>query len=264
MIFLRSLLYAVWFYLTLAVIGLVCMPFAYASRKFAIDATTFWARLQSWGMHWLAGARTEYRGLENLPKGAAIIAMRHQSTYDTIAPFIFVGDPAFVLKRELLKAPVFGVYATKGRMIPIDRGGALKTLKAMLGRAKEEAADGRKIVIFPEGTRQLPDAQADLKPGVIAMYNALGVPCVPVALNTGLCWQGSGFTRRPGLMIFEVLPPIEPGLPRDQFMQRLKDALEPATVKLVAEGRAVQVKHGVVAPVGTGDAKAEAVSAAES
>ena len=85
-----------------------------------------------------------------------------------------------------------------------------------------------------------PDTPADIKPGVIFMYNELGIPCVPVALNTGLCWQGSGFIRKPGRVIFEVLAPIEPGLKRAEFTQRLKDALDPATQKLVAEGRASQ------------------------
>lgn len=238
--FLRSLVFAGWFYLTLGVVGLICMPFAYASRKAAIASTRFWTGMQRWGLRWFCSVRTEFRGLENLPPGAAIIAMRHQSTYDTLAPFLFIDDPAFILKRELLKAPVLGIYASRGRMIPIDRDGGIKTMKAMLAAAKVEIADGRKIVIFPEGTRQPPDAPADLKPGVVAMYNALGVPCVPVALNTGLCWRS--FWRTPGLIIFEVLPPIEPGLSREPFMQRLRDALDPATVRIVAEGRAAQGK----------------------
>lgn len=247
MTFIRSFLYAAWFYSSLGWVGLPCMPFAYASRKAAVQAITFWAGLQRWALRWICGVRTEFRGLEHLPPGGAIIAMRHQSTYDTIAPFLFIDDPAFILKRELLRAPVFGVYAARSRMIPIDREGGMKTMKAMLAAAKTESEAGRKIVIFPEGTRQPVDAPADLKPGVVAMYNALGAPCVPVALNTGLCWRS--FWRTPGRVIFEVLPPIEPGLKREDFMQRLKDALDPATARLVAEGRAAQARHGAPAAV---------------
>jgi 1-acyl-sn-glycerol-3-phosphate acyltransferase len=247
--FLRSLIFAGWFYLSMGLVGLVCLPFANASRKAAIAATRFWTGMQRWGLRWFCDVRTEFRGLEHMPPGAAIIAMRHQSTYDTLAPFLFIDDPAFILKRELLKAPVLGTYASKGRMIPIDRGGGLKTMKTMLAAAKAESAEGRKIVIFPDGTRQAPDEPTDFKPGVVAMYNALNVPCVPVALNTGLCWRS--FWRKPGLIIFEVLPPIEPGLAREPFMQRLKDALEPATQRLVAEGRAAQGKHAAPAPVAT-------------
>ena len=135
--------------------------------------------------------------------------MKHQSTYDTIAPFLFIRNPGYILKKELLKLPVFGIYASRVG-IPIDRAGGTKTMKLMLAAARKGAEAGQQIVIFPEGTRQLPDTPADIKPGVIFMYNELGIPCVPVALNTGLCWQGSGFLRKPGHVVFEVLPPIEP------------------------------------------------------
>jgi len=247
MTFLRSLLYAVWFYLSLVLIGILCLPFAMFSRKAAVGAIRFWAGTQKAALHILCGIRTEVRGLENLPAGASIIAMKHQSTYDTIAPFTFIDDPAFILKQELLRAPIFGLYATRSRMIPIDRGGRLKTMKLMLARAKQETGDGRRIVIFPEGTRQDVDAPTSLKSGVAGMYLDLAVPCVPVALNTGLAWKGSGFTRKRGVVVFEILPAIEPGLPRDVFMQRLTAALDPATRRLVAEGRDVQKKMGVAA-----------------
>ncbi len=242
MTLLRSTLYAVWFYLTLAIVGLACLPFAWGSPRNALAAIEVWAALQRWAMRWLCGARTEFRGLENIPAGASVVAMKHQSTYDTIAPFLFLKNPAFILKQELLKAPVFGLYAQRTHMIAIDRDGGAKTMRKMLADARVQADAGRPIVIFPEGTRQDPDATTDLKPGAFGIYRALNQPCVPVALNTGLCWRGSGFTRRPGLMIFEVLPPIEPGLDRENFTRRLFEALDPATRRLVAEGRAAQGK----------------------
>jgi len=148
-------------------------------------------------------------------------------------------NPAYILKKELLKAPVFGVYASRVG-IPIDRAGGAKTMRLMLAAAKKATAGGQQIVIFPEGTRQLPDTPADIKPGIVLLYNELKVPCVPIALNTGLCWQGSGFLRKPGRIVFEILPPIPPGLKREAFTQALKDALDPATERLVAEGRAAQ------------------------
>lgn len=250
MTLLRSTLYAIWFYGTLAIVGLSWLPFAWGSPRIAMKAIVFWAGLQRWGMRWICGARTEFRGLENLPPGASVIAMKHQATYDTIAPFLFVQNPAFILKQELLKAPVFGIYAQRTHMIAIDRAGGAKTMRKMLADTKVQADAGRAIIIFPEGTRQDPDATTDLKPGAFAIYRALEQPCVPVALNTGLCWRGSGFIRRPGLMIFEVLPPIEPGLDRETFTRRLFDALEPATRRLVAEGRAAQGKAAQPATAG--------------
>jgi 1-acyl-sn-glycerol-3-phosphate acyltransferase len=179
--------------------------------------------------------------------------MKHQSTYDTLAPFLFIRDPVFILKKELLKAPVFGVYASRVG-IPIDRGGRVRTMKAMLAASRDAIKADRQIVIFPEGTRQSVDALADLKPGVVAMYNDLDVACVPVVLNTGLCWKP--FWRRPGHIVFEVLKPIEPGLERRAFMQRLKDALDTGTLSLVAEGRAAQGKHAEDAPLASRDSTA--------
>jgi 1-acyl-sn-glycerol-3-phosphate acyltransferase len=246
MIFLRSLVYAIWFYLSMAAVGLVCMPASMASRGAAMSAIRLWAGMQRAALRVLCGIRTEFRGMEHLPRGACIIAMKHQATYDTIAPFLFIHDPVYILKQELLRAPVFGVYASRVG-IPIDRGGRVRTMKAMLAAAKKAVGEERQVVIFPEGTRQAVDAPADLKPGVVAMYNDLKVQCVPVALNTGLCWKP--FWRRPGHIIFEVLKPIEPGLDRRAFMQKLKDALDPATERLVAEGRAAQGRHAEPIPV---------------
>ena len=240
MILIRSLLYAVWFYLTMAIIGLVGMPIAIFSRDFAMHVVRFFSHTQAFGLWLLCGISTEVRGREHLPKGGAgLIAMKHQSTYDTLAPFMFVENPAYILKKELLKAPVFGIYASRIG-IPIDRAGGAKTMRLMLAAAKLSVTSGQQIIIFPEGTRQLPDTPADIKPGIVLLYNELKVPCVPVALNTGLCWQGSGFLRKPGRIVFEVLPPIAPGLKREAFTQALKDALDPATERLVAEGRKAQ------------------------
>ena len=236
MILIRSLLYAVWFYLTMAIIGLVGMPIAIFSRDFAMHVVRFFSHTQAFGLWLLCGISTEVRG-------AGLIAMKHQSTYDTLAPFTFVENPAYILKKELVKAPVFGIYASRIG-IPIDRAGGAKTMRLMLAAAKVSVASGQQIIIFPEGTRQLPDTPADIKPGIVLLYNELKVPCVPVALNTGLCWQGSGFLRKPGRIVFEILPPIPPGLKREAFTQALKDALDPATERLVAEGRAAQGKQG--------------------
>jgi 1-acyl-sn-glycerol-3-phosphate acyltransferase len=249
MTFLRSLLYHCWFYLSMGLIGLPALPFALASRDVSMKAIKLWARTQRIALRVLCGIRTEFRGLEHIPPGACIIAMKHQSTYDTIAPFLFIQDPAYILKKELLKLPVFGIYASRVG-IPIDRSGGVRTMKNMLKAAKQAGEEGRQVVIFPEGTRQHVDTPTELKPGVVAMYNEMAVPCVPVALNTGLCWQGAGFLRRAGHVIFEVLPPIEPGLERRALTQRLKDTLDPATAKLVAEGRFAQGKSVTPIPLG--------------
>ena len=236
----RSILYVFWLYGSILVLGIIWLPAFFLPRRFTMMGIKTWAACARWGLRWICGVRTEFRGLENLPEGPCLIASKHQSMYDILMPFLFLKDPAFVLKRELMYYPFFGWYAWKGGMIPINRGGYVKTLKMMMRRARQEVDRGRQFLIFPEGTRRLPGAPPAYKTGVVAMYNEIDKPCVPVALNTGLCWQRKGITRKPGLIVFEIQPPIEPGLPKDEFMQRLKDAIEPATERLVDEGLAVQ------------------------
>jgi 1-acyl-sn-glycerol-3-phosphate acyltransferase len=142
-----------------------------------------------------------------------------------------------VLKRELVFIPLFGWFIPKFRMIPIERSSGAATLKKMVARAKEAAAVGRQIVIFPEGTRRPPDAPPDYKPGAAALYLQLGLPCLPIALNSGVFWPRRKFLRYPGTIVVEILPVIEAGLKRREFSQRLQAAIEPATARLVREGR---------------------------
>ena len=122
-----------------------------------------------------------------------------------------------VLKRELMLIPLFGWFAHKFRMIPVDRGAGTTALKRLIGRAKEAVRQGRQVVIFPEGTRRTPGAPPDYKPGAVALYLNLGVPCVPLALNSGVFWPRRKFMRYPGTILMEFLPAIPPGLPRAGF-----------------------------------------------
>jgi 1-acyl-sn-glycerol-3-phosphate acyltransferase len=107
----------------------------------------------------------------------------------------------------------------------------------MTARAKEEARHGRQIIIFPEGTRRPPGAPAAYKYGVAHLYQNLGFPCIPVALNTGLFWPRRQFIRRPGTVVIEILDSIPPGLPRDEFFQRVQDQIESASNRLLEDGR---------------------------
>jgi len=145
-------------------------------------------------------------------------------------------DPTYVLKRELMWLPLFGWLATKARMIAIDRGSHAKALASMIAAARREAARGRQIVIFPEGTRRPPGAKPRYLPGVAFLYAELGLPCVPIALNSGLFWPRRSLLRYPGTVLVEVLDPIPPGLEKREFLTRLQNATEEATARLVAEG----------------------------
>jgi len=145
-----------------------------------------------------------------------------------------------VVKRELLSIPFYGWYIKRAGVIAIDRAGHASALRQMAAQGRAAIAEGRPIVIFPEGTRKNPDATPDYKPGVAGLYGLLGVACVPVALNSGLFWTGpGGFVKKRGRVVVEFLPAIPAGLKRAEFMSTLQDRVEAATAKLVAEGRAL-------------------------
>ena len=122
-------------------------------------------------------------------------------------------------------------------MVPVDRGAGSQALAAMAERARIELADNRQLIIFPEGTRRPAGAEPHYKFGVAHLYAAEGVPCVPIALNSGLFWPRRSIRRLPGTVIVEILDPIMPGLAKDEFFKRLQDALETATARLIDEGR---------------------------
>jgi 1-acyl-sn-glycerol-3-phosphate acyltransferase len=195
----------------------------------------FWAGTIVWLLAVVCGVRVEFRGRENLPAGPALIAAKHQCMLDTMAPLPVFADPAYVMKRELMRIPVYGWYSRKTQMIDIDREANAKALRQMLADARARLADGRQVVIFPEGHRMAPGAKGDYKPGVAAIYRDLAVPCVPMATNSGVHWPAHGFLRRPGLIVYAFLEPIPAGLHRAQFMRTLEERLETASAALLTE-----------------------------
>ncbi|MES1199466.1 MAG: lysophospholipid acyltransferase family protein [Pseudomonadota bacterium] len=222
----RSLLFVIWLYGWMIGLGAVCAPVVAFSRKAALGVMRTYVNVMLFGLRWICGARVKLEGLENVPKGGALIALKHQSMLDTFLPFLFLGDPAFVYKRELGKLPVFGWYVRRAGMFELDRGGYAAALKAMVRAGRAAIAEGRQFLIFPEGTRQELAAPPDYKAGVAALYKDLNIPCTPVALNTGLVWPAHGVIRKPGTATVRILPPIPPGLSRDDFMRELETRIE--------------------------------------
>jgi 1-acyl-sn-glycerol-3-phosphate acyltransferase len=225
MILLRSILFAVWLYGSMAVIGIGLWPFVLADDRHVWTALRSWGRATIWGLRWIVGARVRFEGLEHVPQGGALIAAKHQSMLDTIVPALFLPKPVYIYKRELGGTPVMGAYLRKNQ-IAVDRGGYATALKSIVRGAREAVSKGRQVLIFPEGTRQPLDAVPDYKPGIAAMYKDLNLPVTPIALNTGLIWNPKGLIRRPGHVVFKVLAPIPPGLPRDEFMRELETRIE--------------------------------------
>lgn len=187
----------------------------------------------SWGLDLMlrkiVGAGVTKTGLENIPDTPCIFASQHQSSWDTSAFQRVVEMPAFVLKRELMYLPVFGFYLKLYGMIPIDRSAGASAIRAMVRKSRKIIGDGRSIVIFPEGTRTQVNSDPNYYPGVYALYALLRVPVVPVALNSGEVWSRHTSLRYPGQIRMCFLPPIQPGLERSEFMDRLSSAIESAS-----------------------------------
>lgn len=241
-IFLRSLLFNILFYPNFVLWALIALPTLAMPRKALLRVANWWAQSNILLMRVVCNIRVEYCGVEKIPKGPLIVAAKHQSMWETISLLHFFDAPFFVLKRELLRIPLFGQYLVKADMIAIDRSSGARALKQVMRRAAEEVKHGRQFVIFPEGTRRPAGAPPDYKGGVGLIYTDCGVPCLPVALNSGLFWPRRTFLRYPGTLVVEFLDPLPPGLPRDEFMARIQSVIEEATGRLVAAGQAEQAR----------------------
>jgi len=241
-IFLRSLVFNILFYVFFLLWSLVALPTFLMPRAAMLKVAAWWARTNILLMRMICGIKVEFRGVEKIPKGPLIVASKHQSMWETISLLRFFEAPFFVLKRELKFIPIFGLFLIKTRMVAIDRSKGGRALLAVMRRAAEEVRHGRQFVIFPEGTRTAPGAPPQYKAGVGLIYTDCGVPCLPVALNSGLFWPRRTFMRYPGTLVVEFLDPIPPGLKREEFLKRLESVIEDASSRLVAAGRAEQKK----------------------
>lgn len=238
LVLLRSLVFNVLFYCWSMVFQTLCLPSIPLSRRAVTWVQRTWVRGTFALLAAICGLRYEVRGLERLPNEPCIIASKHQSAWDTMIFALLIRRPGHVFKRELFWVPVFGWYLLRAGGISIDRKGGASALKRMIGAARQTIAEGRHIVIFPEGTRVAVGARVPYHPGVAALYTQLKVPVVPVALNSGLFWGRRTFLKMPGRIVIEFLEPIPPGLRRREFLEILERRIEPASAELVAEGRA--------------------------
>jgi len=232
---LRSTLFAIIFYGWSALLSPIYVPMMLLPRRGFWFMAWFWVRSCLFLVDHVLGVRYEVRGRENLPPGPFIIASKHQSAWDTLIYNKLFPDCAYVLKRELFWFPFFGWFLWKVGMVGIDRSGGAKTLKLLVRGVRDCLAEGRSIIIFPQGTRTPPGAERKYLPGVSAIYAQTKVSVVPVALNSGMFWPRRRFLKRPGTIVVEILPPIPPGLDRRAFERTLRERIEPATLRLEAE-----------------------------
>lgn len=235
---LRSLAFTVMLYGFTWLMLLVIWPFFLLPDRRAWPLVKLWGRIVVWLHRVVGGTRVEWRGLENIPEGGFLVAAKHQAMWETFALIPMFDSAAFVLKHELGRIPIFGFGTRQMGMIAIDRSAGARALIEMTQRAKQAIAEGRQVIIFPEGTRTKPGAPPAYKVGVGYIYEACAAPCLPVALNSGLYWPRRSWLRYPGTIIVEFLPPIAPGMPRREFLARLERGIEEASDRLIAEAAA--------------------------
>jgi len=235
----RSFLFNLLFYFWTGLIVFLCVPLLAAPRQTLFTAGRIWARGNLFMLRHICALSYTVRGLENLPDEPCIIASKHQSAWDTVIFSTFLNGPGFVLKRELLKIPLFGWYVVGAGCIPIDRVGGPSALRGMIEYTRKILSQGQTVVIFPEGTRTAPGTHLPYHPGTAALYAHLGVPVVPVALNSGLFWGRRNFLKKPGRITLEILPAIAPGMPRKAFAAELEKRIETASNNLLPKADSV-------------------------
>jgi len=226
MAFARAVLFYAGLIAWTVLVGVVAVPSFALPRRVLVRAARLWAQGV---VAWLAvtvGLRHRVRGA--IPSGPVIVACRHQSAWETLALATVIDDPAVVLKHELLWLPIFGWYLARIGMIPIDRAGGAGALRRMVRAARHALAQGRPVVVFPEGTRVAPGVRRDYHPGIYALYRELALPVVPAALDSGAFWPRRSFAKRAGTITLEFLPAIAPGLARDDFMAELRRRIDGA------------------------------------
>lgn len=236
MIRLRSFLFNIYFFTWTTLVLVLFLPGLAFPRRGVNALARIWIRGTFAGLALICGLRHRITGLENLPtSGPFILAAKHQSAWDTLALMYYLPAPVFILKRELLRIPLFGWYLQRAGHIAINRSKGATTLRTLLQQAEKRTEEGHSLVIFPEGTRVAPGTDKPFQPGTTALYERLGLPVIPLALNSGLFWGRRSFLKKPGLITAQVLAPIAPGLPRKDFQRQLKDVIQEASRQLEQE-----------------------------
>ncbi len=210
LILVRSIVFNILFYLNTLILLIMALPTFFLPYRAIIWVAKTWGRINLVLLRVVAGIKIEVRGREKIPRGAILVAAKHQSAWETFALLPLFDNPVFIVKRELQWIPIFGWLMIKGRMVPVDRSAGSQALAEMTERARIELADNRQLIIFPEGTRRAAGAEPRYKFGVAQLYAAEGVPCVPIALNSGLFWPRRSIRRIPGTVVIEILDPIPP------------------------------------------------------
>lgn len=212
------------------------LPVLFLPSKVLIFFLTCSVRIVLSALYFFCGISYEIRGIENIIKQPCIIASKHQSTFETFIFILLFKGAVFILKRELKWIPFIGLQLMALKMIFIDRSSGINSLRKIIKSAKVSIKENRSVIIFPEGTRVRVNETRKYQAGIAALYGALSIPVVPVALNTGLFWPNSilSLKRNSGKAVIEILPPIYPGLKKDEFLEVLEKAIETKSNQLIS------------------------------
>lgn len=236
--YLRAFLFNALFYLVTAFLAVAGLPTLLFGHRAVVALARLWIAVTLWLLRHLIGLDHRVAGRERIPATPVIFAVKHQSTWETLALVLLLDDPIYVLKRELTWIPLFGQYILAAGALAVDRGAGASALRKLVRAAERAAPSGRPLLIFPEGTRVAPGQRRPYQPGIAALYDRLGRPVVPVALNSGLYWGRRSFLKKPGTITLEFLEPIPPGLDRRRFMAELEARIEGAAQRLIAQAGA--------------------------
>jgi 1-acyl-sn-glycerol-3-phosphate acyltransferase len=230
---LRSLAFNLSMYVAMAVLALVFLPYALLSRDGAYQACHTYCRWVIWSARTMVGLEVEVRGTP--PTDEVMVAAKHQSFFDILVIFHALPRAKFIMKRELLFAPILGQYAWRLGCVPVNRGKRGQAIAKMVSDVEKGRREPGQLVIYPQGTRVAPGVERPYKVGTAALYEQLGQDCVPVATNIGVFWPKRGVLRNPGTAVVEFLPRMPAGLPRDEFMRSLEFEIETVSNALMAE-----------------------------
>ncbi|MDI2090604.1 lysophospholipid acyltransferase family protein [Commensalibacter oyaizuii] len=210
MIFIRSFLFALYFFLLTMVMGIIAFFIRFCAKKYALSYAQLWTKLSLLGLKKICHISTKIIGQENLPQDTSfLIASQHQSAFDTLVWMNLLPRPAYIMKQELTRIPLVGPMLLLSGMIPLDRQGGIKALKTLIQECQKAVNDLRQIIIFPEGTRTNIGEKTKLHAGAIAIANQLNLKIVPVSIDSGLYWPRNAFLKRPGIIHITIHPPIQ-------------------------------------------------------
>jgi len=233
MLLIRSQIANMLMYLLLAAFGIFGLPLAIWSREGAFKVIKGYCGTMFWVFRVLCGLKVEFRG--EVPQGEVLVCSKHMSFMDILMLAYKLPRVRFIMKRELVFAPVIGFYGWRIGCAPVERGKKGGAMKRMVTHLEAEAEMGGQTTIFPQGTRVLPGAKDRYKVGAGVIYTRLGLDCVPVATNVGIFWARRSPVRKPGTAIIEFLEPIPAGMELKEFMEKLEDVIETNSDRLMRE-----------------------------